>query len=95
MADRTGDLRREAARLLEAAKAATDPNARAALIEMAAKFHELAASERADFDALVQSFNDAQMLSQRQSEPVIRSSQRQDSRALCKDPDSYICLTGY
>jgi hypothetical protein len=60
MSDRSEGLRKEAARLLEAARATATPRGRAGLIHLATRFHELAQSTPADLGALVQSFNDAQ-----------------------------------
>jgi hypothetical protein len=47
MPDRSEDLRREAARCLEAAERSTDPNARDELIRLAHTFLELANSAKA------------------------------------------------
>jgi hypothetical protein len=61
MPDRAQALRREAARCLEQAAATADPIKRAELINMAARFHELAETLAHDFAAILQAFNDAKM----------------------------------
>jgi hypothetical protein len=61
MPDRAQSLRLEAARCLAQARLTADPLRRAELINMAARFHELAGSLASDFDAILQAFNDAKM----------------------------------
>jgi hypothetical protein len=57
--DRAQALRNEAARCLALAKDAWNPNLRKELIEMAARFHELANSTAAhDFGAILQGLDD-------------------------------------
>jgi len=59
--ERVEDLRREAERCLAQAQTTTDPKARAALLDMAARFLELANSVQADFDAILRTFTDVKM----------------------------------
>jgi hypothetical protein len=54
MPDRSEDLRREAARCLDAAERSTDPSSRDKLIRLADKFLELAKSAKADFDPVLE-----------------------------------------
>jgi hypothetical protein len=51
MPEKAQELQREAARLLDAAKTATDPDRRAAFIHLAATYHELAIKAATDVDA--------------------------------------------
>jgi hypothetical protein len=62
MPDRNENLRREAARCLEAAKNSKDPNSRAELIRLAQKFLELAGHQPSvDLDAILDEYNAQQM----------------------------------
>jgi hypothetical protein len=54
MPDRSEDLRREAARCLDAAERSTYPSSRDKLIRLADKFLELAKSAKADFDPVLE-----------------------------------------
>jgi hypothetical protein len=75
MVDRAEELRKEAARCLAQAKLTSDPKRREELISMAARFHDLASSAQADFDAILQAFNDAKMSSPT-SENVVQQQQQ-------------------
>jgi hypothetical protein len=77
MSDRSEDLRHEAARLLERAQAVTDPDVRAGLIRLAAKFHELAGARPADLDGAVRTVNAAQMVGPTRIAPVMQQQQQQ------------------
>jgi hypothetical protein len=59
--DRDEELRKEAAKCLALAQATTDPKTRAELLHMAQRFNDLANRKPADFDAILQIFNDQQM----------------------------------
>ena len=61
MSDQAREFRRTAAECLALARTTMDPNARAALIIMAQRLHDLANPPPIDFDAIVQGFNDQQM----------------------------------
>jgi hypothetical protein len=74
MSGRAEDLRREAARCLTLAQSTSEPRVRGELVRMAARFHELANSTPADFDIILQVFNDAEMT--RPSEPVAQQQQQ-------------------
>jgi hypothetical protein len=76
MSDRSDDLRLEAARLLERAQAVTDPDVRAGLVRLAAKFHEMAGAKPVDLDAAVRTFNDAQMIDTARTAPVMQQQQQ-------------------
>ena len=75
MPDRVQVLRLEAARCLAQARLTADPLRRAELINMAARFHELAGSLASDFDAILQAFNDAKMAPPA-SAPVVQQQQQ-------------------
>lgn len=76
MTDRAEDLRREAARCLAQAQTTTDPQQRAELVRMAARFHELANSVAVDLEAILQAYNDQKMVLP-ESEPVVQQQQQQ------------------
>ena len=62
MPDRSEDFRREAARLVEAAKTAKTPEAKAEMIRLAEKWLELAGRRSPiDFDAILAEYNEHQM----------------------------------
>ena len=73
--DRVEALRREAARCLEHAQQSADPKVRQELISMAARFHELAISVQADFDAILRTFSDLKMAPEK-SEPISQQQQQ-------------------
>ena len=58
MLDRSEDLRREAARCLEAAERCADPNSRAELIRLAERFIDLAKSVPSDFAPVLEALTD-------------------------------------
>ena len=58
MPDRSEDLRREAARCLEAAARLTDPHARGELIRLSQVFLELAKSTPEDFAPVLEAVTD-------------------------------------
>lgn len=62
MADRSEDLRKEAARCLEAAKQSRNPNSVSELAGLAAKFLELADYRPFDLDAILAEYNLQQMV---------------------------------
>ena len=66
MPDRSEDLRREAARCLDAAERSTDPDE---LIRLADKFLELAKSAKADFAPVLEALTD---MMKEASEPVVQ-----------------------
>jgi hypothetical protein len=71
--ERAAALRWEAARCLTLAKEAWNPRLREELIEMAARFHELANSTAAhDFGAVLQGINDDTMARR----PVVQQQQQ-------------------
>jgi hypothetical protein len=76
MTDRAEDLRTEAARCLAQAQITIDPQQRAELVRMAARFHELANSVTVDLDAILQAYNDQKMVLP-ESEPVVQQQQQQ------------------
>jgi hypothetical protein len=76
MVDRRGDLRREAARCLEAAKQSNDPNSRADLTRLAAKFLELADQPPIDIRRMLDEYNIQQMMPTARSEPVVQQQQQ-------------------
>jgi hypothetical protein len=73
MLDRSEDLRREAARCLEAAERCADPNSRAELIRLAEKFLELAKSAQADFGPIAETLT---KIMKESSEPVGQQQQQ-------------------
>ena len=76
MPDRSEDLRREAARCLEAAERSTDPNSRDELIRLAHTFLELAnsaKSAKADFAPVLEAVTD---MMKEDSEPVVQQQQQ-------------------
>jgi hypothetical protein len=90
MVDRREDLRKEAARLIEAAKTASTPETRAALIELANKFLQLADYEPSvDLDAVLDEFNARQMTRPKESKPVMQQQQQQQPKD--QKPDKTDC----
>jgi hypothetical protein len=75
--DRDEVLRREAAKCLALARATTDPKTRAELLHMAQRFNDLANRRPADFDAIVQIFNDQQMRPVSDRKPPVVQQQQQ------------------
>ena len=73
MPDRSEDLRREAARCLEAAERSTDPSSRDELIRLADKFLELAKSAKSDFAPVVEAVT---AMMKEASEPVVQQQQQ-------------------
>jgi len=65
MADRTDELRRTAAQCLALSRSTIDPQTRVALLVMAQKLYDRASDHPGDFEAVLQEFNDQQMLPQR------------------------------
>ena len=65
MADRTDELRRTAAQCLALSRSTIDPQTRVALLVMAQKLYDMASDHPGDFEAVLQEFNDQQMLPQR------------------------------
>jgi hypothetical protein len=63
MDDRAAALRREALKCLELARIAVSPVVRQEMIAMAARLHEIANSTSADFDVILQAYNDEKMAS--------------------------------
>jgi hypothetical protein len=74
MPDRSEDLRREAARCLEAAERSTDPHSPGELIRLADKFLELAKSAKSDFAPVMAAVTD---MMKEASEPVVQQHQVQ------------------
>jgi hypothetical protein len=73
MPDRSEDLRREAARCLEAAERSTDPSSRDELIRLAHTFLELANSAKADFAPVLEAVTH---MMKEASEPVVQQQQQ-------------------
>ena len=73
MPDRSEDLRREAARCLEAAERSTDPSSRDELIRLAHTFLELANSAKADFAPVMEAVSTTM---KEASEPVVQQQQQ-------------------
>ena len=73
MPDRSEDLRKEAARCLEAAARSTDPNARGELMRLSQVFLELAKSTPEDFAPVLEAFTD---MMKEPSEPVVQQQQQ-------------------
>jgi hypothetical protein len=59
MGDRAAEFRALAAECLSLAGGAADPDARARLVAMAQRWHDLA-NERSEFDSVIADFNDRQ-----------------------------------
>jgi len=62
MADRIDELRATAAQCLALSRSTIDPQTRTALLLMAQKLYDLASERPGDFEAVLQEFNDQQML---------------------------------
>src|SRR5258708_27215194 len=77
MADRIDELRATAAQCLALSRSTIDPQTRTALLLMAQKLYDLASERPADFEAVVQEFNDQQMLPQRQKPQLQPTMQQQ------------------
>jgi hypothetical protein len=75
MPDRSEDLRREAARCLEAAERSTDPNSRDVLIGLADKFLQLAKSAKADFAPVMEAVT---TMMKEASEPAVQQQRQQE-----------------
>jgi hypothetical protein len=81
MPNRREGLRTEAARLIEAAKNSSTPEARAKLIDLANKFLQLADYEPlANLNAVFDEFNTQQMMRPNESKPVIQQQQQQQPK---------------
>jgi hypothetical protein len=77
MPDRSEDFRREAARLLEAARTAKTPESKAEMIRLAEKWLELAGHQSPiDFDAILAEYNDQQMGRPEAAQPVGQQQQQ-------------------
>jgi stringent starvation protein B len=88
MSDRAGDLRNEAARCLAQAQTTVDPQRRAELVRMAARFHELANSVSVDFDAILQAYNDQKMVLGELETPVQQQQQQQPQQQQQIQPET-------
>ena len=73
MADRSENLRKEAARCLESAARCADPNSRAELIRLAERFIDLAKSVPSDFGIVAQALSS--MMTDH-GEPVVQQQQQ-------------------
>jgi hypothetical protein len=80
MTPRSDDLRNTAAQCLALARTTSDPQTRVALLHMAQKLYDMAASSPAgNFEAIVQEFNDGRMSDTKPqigSEPVMQQQQQ-------------------
>ena len=79
MADRIDELRATAAQCLALSRSTIDPQTRTALLLMAQKLYDLAGERPGDFEAVLQEFNDQQMLPQRQKprpQPTMQQQQQ-------------------
>ncbi len=77
MADRIDELRATAAQCLALSRSTIDPQTRTALLVMAQKLYDLASERPGDFEAVLQEFNDQQMLPQRQKlQPTMQQQQQ-------------------
>jgi hypothetical protein len=79
MADRREELRAIAAQCLALSRSTIDSQARAVLLTMAQKLYDMASARPGDFEAVVQEFNDEQMLPLRvnsQPQPTMQQQQQ-------------------
>ena len=79
MADRADELRATAAECLALSRSTIDPQTRTALLTMAQKLFDMASDDPRAFEAVVQEFNDQQMLPVRmkaQSQPTMQQQQQ-------------------
>jgi hypothetical protein len=77
MADRIDELRAIAAQCLALSRSTLDPQTRTALLLMAQKLYDLASERPGDFEAVLQEFNDQQMLPQPQKPQLQPTMQQQ------------------
>lgn len=95
MADRADELRATAAECLALSRSTIDPQTRTALLTMAQKLYDMASDDPRAFEAVVQEFNDQQMLPRvKPQQPQPTMQQQQQIQPKKKKSSTLVLLEG-
>ena len=77
LSDQSEELKRRAADCLALARATSDPYTRLSLLTMAQRLHTMANGSAVEFDSILRSFNDEQLMCPSDGKPVTQQQQQQ------------------